>query len=82
MTRTGDYMDELPIFVKIEDYSTTLSALQKSMDRLEESKEIISRLSALRTKEDDEIRILQEELDAIELRISELHDKLKQPSRE
>ena len=75
-------MDELPIFVKIEDYSSTLNALQKSMNRLEESKEIISRLGALRTKEDEEIRILQEELEAIEQRISELHDKLKQPSRD
>jgi chromosome segregation ATPase len=75
-------MDELPIFVKIEDYNSTLNALQKSMDRLEEAKTIISRLGALRNKEDEEIKILQEELEAIEQRIAELHGKLKQPSRE
>ncbi|MFT4309610.1 MAG: DUF5320 domain-containing protein [Candidatus Woesearchaeota archaeon] len=75
-------MDELPIFVKIEDYNTTLNALQKGMQRLSESKEIVARLEALRNKEEEEIRVLQEELEAIEGRISELHEKLKQPTTE
>lgn len=75
-------MDELPIFVKIEDYNTTLNALQKGMQRLSESKEIVARLEALRNKEEEEIRVLQEELEAIEQRISELHEKLKQPTTE
>jgi exonuclease VII small subunit len=72
-------MDELPLFVKLENYDKSVKLIAKSKERLEQVKDLLRRLESLRDKEHEEMKQLEEELTTVESRLMDLHTALKKP---
>jgi len=75
-------MDELPLFVKLDNYDKSVKLIAKSKERLDQVKDLLMRLESLRDKEHEEMKQLEEELTTVETRLMDLHQALKKPEGE
>lgn len=72
-------MDELPLFVKLDNYDKSVKLIVKSKERLDHVKDLLQRLESLREKEHQEMAQLENELNTVESRLMDLHGALKKP---
>lgn len=75
-------MEEMPLFVKLDNYEKSLKLISKSKDGLNQVKDLLSRLESLRSKEQAEMKQLEEEIAIVESRLLDLHNSLKKPREE
>lgn len=68
-----------PVFVKIEKYTEVNEAINSIKSKLEEAKTTLRKINELKTREDEEIKGWQEELDKMEQRINFITEKLSKP---
>ena len=72
-------MEEMPVFVKIEDYKNIVDVLHVSQEKLQTAKALLSKIQELKEEEDAELAAWQAELDDIDERLHHVSRTLLEP---
>jgi len=72
-------MEEMPVFVKIEDYKNIVDVLHVSQEKLQTAKALLSKIQELKEEEDAELAAWQAELDDIDERLDHVSRTLLEP---
>ena len=65
---------DMPVFVKIDQYEDSLKTLGTSREKLTTAKDLLDRLSEVRSRQEAEMQQLRHELAVIESKIGELEE--------
>ncbi|MBS3175959.1 hypothetical protein J4457_01860 [Candidatus Woesearchaeota archaeon] len=71
--------DEMPIFVKIEEYKNIVDVLRLTQEKLEKAKMLISKIQELKQQEDAELDAWQSEIEDIDGRLDLINKTLLEP---
>ena len=72
-------MEEMPVFVKIEDYKNIVDVLHVSQEKLQTAKALLTKIQELKEEEDAELAAWQAELDDIDERLDHVSRTLLEP---
>lgn len=72
--------NEMPIFVRIEEYRDVLDVVAMIKNKMEEAKELLHKINELKNEEDRELERWQQGLDAVERRMTYIDKSLFEPS--
>ena len=73
-------MEEMPVFVKIEDYQNIVDILRITQDKLKKAKALMERINELKEQEDSEINSWSQELEDIDQRLDDINKTLLEPN--
>lgn len=71
--------NEMPVFVKIDDYKDVLDVMDMIKSRVEDAKETLGRINELKNQEDEEIEAWHDNLEDIERRVNTIDKSLFEP---
>ena len=72
-------MDNMPIFVKIEEYKRVLEVLRQLDNKVEQAKKMIEKINDLKNEEDSAIALWEKQLTDVENRLDNIGKKLVEP---
>ena len=71
--------EEMPVFVKIEEYKNIVDVLHLTQDKLEKAKQLLMKIKELKDQEDNELDAWNTELDDVEQRLDLVNKTLLDP---
>jgi len=72
-------VNEMPVFVKIDEYKDVLEVIELMRNKIEQAKDILSRINELKNEEDAEIESWKMGLADIEQKVEDIDNSLMQP---
>ncbi len=69
----------MPVFVRIDDYSTIIEVLDLLKIKLADAKQTLDRIAELKSKEDEEVERWRAELDEVERKVDFIDRTLFEP---
>jgi len=72
-------VNEMPVFVKIDEYKDVLEVIELMRNKIEQAKDIVSRINELKNEEDAEIESWKMGLADIEQKVEDIDNSLMQP---
>ena len=72
--------EEMPVYVKIDEYKEILEIIGIIKDRIAEAKEILAKISELKNEEDAELELWHSGLDEVEKKIEFADNSLFKPA--
>jgi len=72
-------MDEMPIYVRIEEYKDVLDVINMIKHKVNEAKETLGKINQLKNDEDAELERWQMDLEEVERKISHIDKALFEP---
>lgn len=74
-------MEQMPVFVKIDDYNSVLELMKAIRRKMDEAKETLSKINELKNEEDHQIEMWQSALVEIEKKIDFMNQSLNEPEQ-
>lgn len=74
-------MEQMPIFVKIDDYNGVLDLMKAIQRKMDEAKETLTKINELKNEEDHQIEMWQNALIEIEKKIEFMNHSLNEPEQ-
>lgn len=74
-------MEQMPIFVKIDDYNNVLELMKAIRRKMDEAKETLTKVNELKNEEDHQIEMWQSALLEIEKKIDFMSHSLNEPEQ-
>ena len=74
-------MEQMPVFVKIDDYNSVLDLMKAIQRRMDEAKETLAKINELKNEEDHQIEMWQSALAEIEKKIEFMNHSLNEPEQ-
>lgn len=74
-------MEQMPVFVKIDDYNSVLDLMKAIQRKMDEAKETLARINELKNEEDHQIEMWQNSLAEIEKKIEFMNHSLNEPEQ-
>lgn len=74
-------MDQMPVFVKVEEYDDVLSLIKIIRHKLNDAKSTLVKVHELKNEEDHQVEMWQNSLGEIEKKIDFLDHSLGNPER-
>ena len=72
--------EEMPVFVKIDEYKDVLDVMNMIKNKIEEAKEILGKINELKNEEDAELELWHAGLDEVERKVAFVDKALFEPS--
>lgn len=72
-------MDEMPVFVKIDDYKQIVDVLHVTQEKLRKAKLLLAKINELKAQEDAEIDTWTNEVEEIDERLEHVNKTLLEP---
>ena len=72
-------MDQMPVFVKIDEYNEVLNVVRLIRRKLDEAKETLAKINELKNEEDHQVEMWQAALGEIEKKIDFMDHSLNEP---
>ncbi|MBS3128171.1 hypothetical protein J4410_03425 [Candidatus Woesearchaeota archaeon] len=72
-------MEEMPVFVKIEDYKNIVDVLHLMKEKLEIAKKLLAQVEDFKKQEDTELAAWEAELEDIDERVEGISKTLLEP---
>ena len=72
--------DEMPVFVKIDEYKDVLEVMNMIKNKLEEAKETLGKINELKNEEDAELELWHSGLEEVERKIDFIDRALFEPA--
>ena len=72
-------MDQMPVFVKIDEYNEVLNVVRLIRRKLDEAKETLAKINELKNEEDHQVEMWQAALGEIEKKIYFMDHSLNEP---
>lgn len=74
-------MEQMPVFVKIDDYNSVLDLMKAIQRKMDEAKETLAKINELKNEEDHQIEMWQNSLAEIEKKIEFMNHSLNEPEQ-
>lgn len=74
-------MEQMPVFVKIDDYNSVLELMKAIRRKMDEAKETLGKINELKNEEDHQIEMWQSALVEIEKKIEFMNQSLNEPEQ-
>ena len=74
-------MEQMPVFVKIDDYNSVLDLMKAIQRKMDEAKETLAKINELKNEEDHQIEMWQNALMEIEKKIEFMNHSLNEPEQ-
>lgn len=74
-------MEQMPVFVKIDDYNSVLDLMRAIQRKMDEAKETLTKINELKNEEDHQIEMWQNALMEIEKKIEFMNHSLNEPEQ-
>lgn len=74
-------MEQMPVFVKIDDYNSVLDLMKAIARKMDEAKETLAKINELKNEEDHQIEMWQNSLAEIEKKIEFMNHSLNEPEQ-
>lgn len=74
-------MEQMPVFVKIDDYNSVLDLMKAIQRKMDEAKETLAKINELKNEEDHQIEMWQSALGEIEKKIEFMNHSLNEPEQ-
>lgn len=74
-------MEQMPVFVKIDDYNGVLDLMRAIQRKMSEAKETLTKINELKNEEDHQIEMWQNALMEIEKKIEFMNHSLNEPEQ-
>lgn len=74
-------MEQMPVFVKIDDYEDVLSLIKMIRKKIEEAKETLLKINDLKNEEDHQIEMWQNALNEFESKVDFINNSLSEPEQ-
>lgn len=74
-------MEQMPVFVKIDDYNSVLDLMKAIARKMDEAKETLAKINELKNEEDHQIEMWQSALGEIEKKIEFMNHSLNEPEQ-
>ncbi len=74
-------MEQMPVFVKIDDYNSVLELMKAIRRKMDEAKETLTKINELKNEEDHQIEMWQSALVEIEKKIDFMNQSLNEPEQ-
>ncbi len=74
-------MEQMPVFVKIDDYNGVLDLMKAIQRKMDEAKETLTKINELKNEEDHQIEMWQNALMEIEKKIEFMNHSLNEPEQ-
>ncbi len=74
-------MEQMPVFVKIDDYNSVLDLMKAIQRKMDEAKETLAKINELKNEEDHQIEMWQNALGEIEKKIEFMNHSLNEPEQ-
>lgn len=71
--------EEMPVFVRIEDYKEVINIMGMIKEKIEEAKETLSKINDLKNEEDAEIELWHTGLEEVERKVMFVDKTLFEP---
>lgn len=78
-TMEQTHIQGAPIFVKVDDYKDVLETMQAIKARLYDAKEVLAKISELKSEEDQELQMWDNDFLEIERKLENLEKELTNP---
>jgi len=75
-------MDEMPVFVKLDEYKDVTDIVNLAREKVQQAKAVLNRITQLKSQEDAEFEAWQSELSEIETKLEEIDKRLLEPEYE
>ncbi len=72
-------MDQMPVFVKIDEYNEVLNVVRLIRRKVDEAKETLAKINELKNEEDHQVEMWQTALGEIEKKIDFMDHSLNEP---
>tara|TARA_Y100000310_G_scaffold89923_1_gene87081 strand:- start:41092 stop:41319 length:228 start_codon:yes stop_codon:yes gene_type:complete len=72
-------MDQMPVFVKVDEYNDVLNLLKLIHHKLEDAKSTLLKVHDLKNEEDHQIELWQNSLNEVEKKVDFLNHALSEP---
>jgi hypothetical protein len=69
----------MPVFVKLDEYKDVTEILTLAKDKIQQAKNVLNRISQLKSQEDAEFEAWQNELAEIENKVDDIDKRLMEP---
>lgn len=73
-------MNDMPVFVKVEDYKDALDILNMIRAKIENAKKTLERINQLKGEEDTELELWQETINEAERKVDFIDKTLADPN--
>ncbi len=74
-------MEQMPVFVKVEEYDDVLSLVKLVRKKLDEAKDTLLKINDLKNEEDHQLEMWQTALGEIEKKVDFIDHSLSAPER-
>lgn len=72
-------VNEMPVFVKIDEYKDVLEVIELMRNKIEQAKDILGRIHDLKNEEDSEIESWKTSIEEIERKVEDIDNTLLEP---
>ena len=72
-------LENMPVFVRIDDYKNIIEVLDLLKSKLAEARETLDKITELKKKEDEELDRWNQELDEVERKVEFIDNTLFEP---
>ena len=76
---TGDFMPNMPVFIKIDEYKDILEVMSLIKGKLDQAKKTLGRINELKNNEDAQIEAWKENVEDVERKIEMIDNVLFEP---
>ena len=74
-------MEQMPVFVKIDDYEDVINTIKAIRKKIEEAKETLLKINDLKNEEDHQIEMWQNALSEFEKKVDMIDHSLNEPEQ-
>ena len=72
-------MDDMPVFVKVEDYKDALDVMNMIRLKIEDAKKTLEKIQELKSEEDTELELWHTTLEEVERKVEFIDKTLSEP---
>jgi uncharacterized coiled-coil protein SlyX len=72
-------MNDMPVFVKIDEYKEVLDVIELIKNKVAQARDILGRINDLKNEEDSELERWKTNIDAIEEKVESMDNSLLEP---
>jgi hypothetical protein len=72
-------MNQMPVYVKIEEYKEVLDVIELIKTKLIQANNLLNKITDLKNEEDNEIEIWKNNIEEIERKIDDIDESLFEP---
>ena len=72
-------MDDMPVFVKVEDYKDALDVMNMIRLKIEDAKKTLEKIQELKSEEDTELELWHTTLEEVERKVDFIDKTLSEP---